>query len=440
VLELPDWALWLVLGSVLGFVAGVLLSLSAERVVHLGDFWRARSPAAADRDQPVGSSGRPAGPGETARFTHGGSDDTKARTPESAGPRRLLIVDDDPALRLLLRTTLAADRFAVEEAGSAAEAAELARFWRPAFVILDVGLADADGLVLCRELKRSGQDRVPIVVLLTGADTSDEDARAAGADALLYKPFSPLELVGLLDRLAGSSEHLATQAQEPAADQLLQYARDLSRLLEIERAQRRLLQQAYRQTTSALADALEAKDRRTGLHALRVQAYALELAAAVDASLLDDPSLEHGFLLHDIGKIAIPDSILNKPGPLTHEERRLVHQHPLLGAEILKDVALLQGEGLHVVRSHHERWDGGGYPDRLAEQQIPLGARIFALADTLDAMTTDRPYRDALGWQHAVEEILVQDGRQFDPQVVTAFTQREQLLHRLHTELTASIA
>jgi len=128
-------------------------------------------------------------------------------------------------------------------------------------------------------------------------------------------------------------------------------ARDLSRLLEVERAQRRLLQQAYRQTTTALADALEAKDRRTGLHALRVQRYALELTSAFDRSLLDDPGLEHGFLLHDIGNIAISDRILNKPGPLTDEELEVVHEHPVIGEEILRDVSFLHGEALRIVRS-----------------------------------------------------------------------------------------
>jgi HD-GYP domain-containing protein (c-di-GMP phosphodiesterase class II) len=221
--------------------------------------------------------------------------------------------------------------------------------------------------------------------------------------------------------------------------QLMLYARDLSRLLEIERGQRRLLQHAYRQTTTALADALEAKDHRTGLHALRVQRYALELTSAFDSSLLDDPGLEHGFLLHDIGKIAIPNRILNKPGPLTDEELETVHAHPQIGEEILRDVSFLHGEALRVVRSHHERWDGTGYPDRLSENAIPVGARIFALADTLDAITTDRPYRSARTWEEAVDEILAENGRQFDPGVVSAFAVREPRLRQLHAELSMTL-
>jgi ribonuclease P protein subunit RPR2 len=244
----------------------------------------------------------------------------------------------------------------------------------------------------------------------------------------------------VLDRLNAGQNGLLHEPPKEDAGQLLLYARDLNRLLEVERTQRRLLQQAYRQTTSALADALEAKDRRTGIHALRVQSYAVEITEAIDPALLDDPSLEHGFLLHDIGKIAIPDPILNKPGPLSPGELETVRRHPLIGAEILQDVALLQGEGLNVVRSHHERWDGAGYPDGLAGDAIPLGARIFALADTLDAMTTDRPYRTARAWEEAIDEIMAENGRQFDPRVVRAFARREATLRRLYREFATMAA
>jgi HD-GYP domain-containing protein (c-di-GMP phosphodiesterase class II) len=214
------------------------------------------------------------------------------------------------------------------------------------------------------------------------------------------------------------------------------YARDLGRIANVERAQRHLLQEAYRQTATALADAVEARDRGTRLHAHRVQEYALALAAAVDPSLLQDPSLEYGFLLHDVGKIGIPDHILFKPGPLTEEERREVQSHTSIGAQILGDVALLRGAGLDVVRSHHERWDGAGYPNALSEADIPLSARVFSVCDTLDAMTSHRPYRDALDWSDAVEEILVQSGRQFDPSVVEAFATLEPNLRQIYEDLS----
>ena len=146
----------------------------------------------------------------------------------------------------------------------------------------------------------------------------------------------------------------------------------------------------------------------------------MELARAVGISLEESPQIEFGFLLHDIGKVAVPDAILFKTSRLTDEEYTLIAQHPVVGAEILRDVDFL-GEGKLVVRHHHERWDGTGYPDGLAGEEIPLAARVFSVADTLDALTTDRPYRPASDWAHAREEIRRVTGTQFDPAVVAAF-------------------
>jgi response regulator RpfG family c-di-GMP phosphodiesterase len=349
--------------------------------------------------------------------------------------RRILVVDDDPSLRLLLRTTLAADEFEVEEVASAEEASDAARFRRPSVVLLDVTLPGMDGLAFCKRLTGTSTYGHPTVILLTGANLMNADARAAGAHAILRKPFSPLELITLIDELTEQPSELVVGRTEPDAEQLLVYARDLGRIVEAERRQRRLLQHAYRQTVVALAEALEAKDPHTGRHAQRVQQYALTLTEAVDPTLLDDPGLEYGFLLHDIGKIAIPNHILDKPGPLNDTEWRVMQAHPTIGAEILSDVTLLDGHGIEVVRSHHERWDGTGYPDGLAGADIPLGARIFALADALDAMTSDRPYRRALGWRRTTDEILAGNGAQFDPRVVRAFSLRERHLRRIFDEL-----
>ena len=215
---------------------------------------------------------------------------------------------------------------------------------------------------------------------------------------------------------------------------------DLRRLVEIERGQRLLLQNAYEETVVALARALESKDSGTGAHSQRVQRYALELAEAVAPDLLGDESAEHGFLLHDVGKIGIPDRVLRKPGPLDPDERRLMETHTLVGERMLSDLALLRGEGLRVVRSHHERWDGCGYPDQVAGDEIPIGARVFAVADTLDALTNDRPYRVAGSWEDASELIVSQAGGQFDPDVVEAFQAREQALRALQYEFAAQAA
>ncbi|HSJ95199.1 MAG TPA: HD domain-containing phosphohydrolase, partial [Gaiellaceae bacterium] len=146
----------------------------------------------------------------------------------------------------------------------------------------------------------------------------------------------------------------------------------------------------------------------------------------------------YGFLLHDVGKIGIPDDILRKPRPLSEAEERLMRTHTVLGEQMLSGVAFLQGTGLAVVRHHHERWDGDGYPDRLRRQEIPLGARIFAVADSLDAITSDRPYREARSWEFARTEIQDEAGRQFDPDVVAAFVDVEPTLREIAREFVAA--
>jgi response regulator RpfG family c-di-GMP phosphodiesterase len=307
-------------------------------------------------------------------------------------------------------------------------------------VILDVALPGMDGFRFCRELKQNARYGSPFVLLLTGHDATREEVEQAGADAVLRKPFSPIELVGLLDRLGEPGTIAVAEPPADNAEQLLVYARDLSSLLAIERRQRRLLQQSYRQTVIALADALEAKDPVTGLHAIRVQRYATELVGGVNPRLLEDPSLEYGFLLHDVGKLAIPDAVLKKQAPLSGSERIVMQRHTLLGEAMLANVTLLGGSGLKVVRSHHERWDGSGYPDGLAGKQIPLAARVFALVDAMDAMTTDRPYRPAQSWEAATDEILAQSGQQFDPRIVAAFAQREARMRRISEELAEAAA
>jgi response regulator RpfG family c-di-GMP phosphodiesterase len=416
----PTTALWILGGIIASFLFATYL---------------VRTPALTRNvDRPLGADSR-APVGETDFVI-----DHTPLTPIALGRRRILLVDDDPGLRLLLRTTLGLDEFVVEEASSAEEAAEVGRFWPPDVVILDVGLPGMDGFAFCRELKNQPRYGAPFVVLLTGQETTPEELESTGADAALRKPFSPIELVSVLDRNAGPGPLPMVEGHDAEAEQLLVYARDLSSLLMTERRQRRLLQQSYRQTVIALADALEAKDPVTGLHAIRVQRYATELVGGVDARLLDDPSLEYGFLLHDVGKLGVPDAILKKEGPLSVQERELMQQHTLLGEAMLANVTLLGGAGMNVVRSHHERWDGTGYPDGLRGMEIPIAARIFALVDAMDAMTTDRPYRKALTWEQAAYEILAEAGKQFDPRVVSTFAQREARMRRISEELAEAAA
>jgi ribonuclease P protein subunit RPR2 len=219
----------------------------------------------------------------------------------------------------------------------------------------------------------------------------------------------------LQERLASVERSAADKEQ-----QLERYAADLRETFKRERERRHELRRSYMATVRALCNAVEARDAYTGKHAERVAAYGMEIARVLDAPFSDDPEVEFGFLLHDVGKVAVPDSILWKPEPLTPEERLLMERHPLVGWEILREIDFL-GEAKLVVRHHHERWDGAGYPDGLAGDVIPLAARVFAVADVLDALTTLRPYRPPSPLEVAREVIAESSGSQFDPEVVAAF-------------------
>lgn len=355
------------------------------------------------------------------------------------GPLRILLVDDDPGFRALLKTTFEIVDIEVDEADSVDSALVALGRWRPHAVILDVNMPGRSGLELCKRLKEDPATSEIGVVLLTGSEPDpDSPARQAGADAFLLKPFSPLELLAVVERLATGLIGIPVRAPKRRVpqEQLLLYARDLRQLLQIERQQRGLLQSAYHETVSALTSALESKDTGTRAHSQRVQHYAVELAQAVELKLDSDPSAEYGFLLHDVGKIGIPDRILGKRGPLDDREWELMRAHTVVGERMLGGVAFLHGEGLRIVRSHHERWDGHGYPDGLEGDAIPLGARVFAVADTLDAITSDRPYRHRRSWEQAREEIVREAGRQFDPMVVEAFRAREPELRGIYAGLS----
>jgi response regulator RpfG family c-di-GMP phosphodiesterase len=354
---------------------------------------------------------------------------------------RLLLVDDDAGLRALLRTTFEVFDIDVEEAEEALSAQRAIALSPPDVVVLDVRMPGMSGLELCRKLKTDPATDGIAVVLLTGSEGGTQGAATeVGADAFVRKPFSPLQLLAVVEQLAGTRYGVPfrpVQSDDPQ-EQLLLYAHDLRHVLEIEKGQRALVQSAYRETVMALASALESKDTGTRAHSQRVQLYALELARMLDRDLLDDPSTEYGFLLHDVGKIGIPDRILQKPRPLSPAEERLMRTHTVLGEQVLSGVAFFHGEGLNVVRSHHERWDGAGYPDGLGGTDIPLAARVFAVADALDAMTSDRPYRRARRWVDAGRELVQQSGKQFDPDVVRGFVAGESRLRAIRDEIAAT--
>jgi putative nucleotidyltransferase with HDIG domain len=237
---------------------------------------------------------------------------------------------------------------------------------------------------------------------------------------------SEIQLTDENQRLQAEVQRLTAelaQRDQEATDnerQLQIYAEDLRETFKQERARSQELTRSYTATVRALSNAVEARDAYTGKHAERVAAYGIEIARSLGLARPEAPEMEFGFLLHDIGKVAIPDAILYKPSALTKEERDLMARHPSIGAEIVAGIEFLE-EAAEVVRHHHERWDGTGYPDGLRGEEIPIAARVFSVADVFDALTTDRPYRPALTLAESRRMIVHASGTQFDPNVVEAF-------------------
>jgi response regulator RpfG family c-di-GMP phosphodiesterase len=414
---MPSWAFWTILAILIWAALASFLIVAVGRVSRPRDLGKL---------EPVVRPRTKAGDARSERIR----------------PTSVLVVDDDPGLRALLRASFEVAHIDVEEADGALAAKDAIAARLPDVIVLDVAMPGMDGITFCRALRADPFTRAVPVVLLTGDAISASAGEAAGADALVRKPFSPLALLAAIEGLAVRrySRPTVVQPERSGEEQLLLYAQDFRRLLELERGQRALLQQAYRETAVALARALETKDGHTPAHCERVRRYATELTSAADPDLLKETGLEYGFILHDVGKLAIPDTVLSKSGELTDSERRLLEAHPVLGEQMIHEAALLHGPGAQVVRSHHERWDGNGYPDGLAGDAIPLSARIFAIADTLDALTSDRPHRPAWTWEHAVGEIASNGGSQFDPALVTLVREREQPLRRIYYELSATTA
>jgi ribonuclease P protein subunit RPR2 len=237
---------------------------------------------------------------------------------------------------------------------------------------------------------------------------------------------APLEVAVSLAQLGpnGSGPSVALIARDISERRLEQaqleaYARDVRESFGRELLRARELERSYFHTVRALAAAVEAKDGYTGAHIQRVHAIGLLLAKAIAPGEADDPQLAYGFLLHDIGKLSVPDAVLKKPGPLTDDEWRLMRRHPEAGARILDAIPFLD-RAVDVVLHHHERWDGRGYPAGLQHDGIPLWARIFSVADTVDAITSNRPYRRGRPLEQAVDEIVARAGTQFDPECAHA--------------------
>jgi putative two-component system response regulator len=322
------------------------------------------------------------------------------------GGARILLVEDEENIRRSLAKFLKRLGYEVETAGSVPEAVHHLRPGRFDLVLTDLCLPGPSGLELLVEI-HSRSPGTRMILMSAHADLSSAvRAIDQGVDHLLLKPF---EL-----------EELRLRVEQSLARRRAEREREQERLLlEAELRQRETESKIWvLRAAHALAAAVEAKDAYTAGHATRVTGYALSIAELTGG--IDLLRFRLAGDLHDVGKIGVPDSVLNKPGRLTEEEFEQVRKHPETGARILEpliDDPLVLG----VVRWHHERWDGLGYPDGLAGERIPLPARVLAVADTLDAMTSRRAYREGLSWEVALSEIRRCAGTQFDPAVVAAF-------------------
>lgn len=323
---------------------------------------------------------------------------------------RCLVVDDEPRLRQVLTRLMQADGFACQEAANGVEALAKLQGGPVPLVLTDLRMPQMDGIELLRQIRARYPD-VAVVLITAVADVEMAvSCLAIGAMDYLTKPFH-------LDEVRAR----VTQALEKRR-LILENRAYQERLEERVAAQARRLEELFLDSIQSLADALELKHPYTRGHSVRVSRYASAIARTmnVDADLVRQ--VELGGHLHDIGKIGVREAVLNKPGPLTSEEYEHIMTHPEVGWRILSPLLREAPMALNVVRSHHERFDGRGVPDRLAGESIPLEARIVSVADAFDAMVSGRPYRSVqLAREEAMRELRDFSGAQFDPAVVRAF-------------------
>jgi response regulator RpfG family c-di-GMP phosphodiesterase/signal transduction histidine kinase len=321
----------------------------------------------------------------------------------------ILCIDDNPEVLKLMKMLLA-DEFDLELVTSAEQGLKFLRDKNPDLVLCDVMMPGMDGHAFSRAVKSDESlKHIPIILVTarTGAEMLNEGIQA-GADDYISKPFDSTELKA---RIRSQLRLRQMESELTLVNKNLRM-----RTSDLVDQQRSL----FLSTVKSLASAIDAKDEYTRHHSTRVTDFSLKIAAKMGFSEKELGDLELAALLHDVGKIAVPESILNKPGKLTDEEFTLIKEHPARGEAILSPVIELK-EISRVVRAHHERYDGRGYPDRLKGREIPIGARIMTIADTYDSITSERPYRKAASHRYAVKEIISCSGTQFDPEVVENF-------------------
>jgi putative nucleotidyltransferase with HDIG domain len=351
-------------------------------------------------------------------------------------PDRILVVDDEEPIREIVASMLGTAGYACKQAGSGMEALAVLTSGEDFELMLsDLMMADLDGIGLLERTKEKYPD-MPVVMVTAVHDISVALAAIRnGAYDYLLKPFEREQLLNTVSR-ALENRRLKVENRN--------YQTNLESLVKARteqvQATLRELERSYDMTLEALGDALDMKDSETEGHSRRVTAYTIVIARAMGLPPEQIPTIARGAFLHDIGKLAIPDAILCKPSKLTTEEMAIMKEHCFKGYQIVKKIPFLV-EACEIVYSHQERYDGTGYPRGLKGEEIPLGARIFSVADTLDAMTVDRVYRPRQSYQAAREEIVRWSGRQFDPDVVKAFVEiPEEIWDHLRKDIDSQIS
>ena len=328
---------------------------------------------------------------------------------------RILVVDSEAHVRAVIGATLESQGYPVQMTACGLEAIKLVEENDFDLVLTEVVIQDGSGIALMEQI-RGQRPQLPVVMVTAIHDISVAiDSMHRGAYDYVLKPFEREHLLGTVQR---ALEYRQTLQENHSYQQNLEMA---------VRARTELLRQAmedietsYDITLEALGDALDLKDSETEGHSKRVTAYTIALARAMGVASTEIKMIARGAFLHDIGKMALADEILLKPGPLTAEEQTVVRRHCANGYDMLRKIPFLH-EAAEIVYTHQEHYDGGGYPSGLRGSEIPIGARIFAVADALDAITSERPYRKARSFEKARKEIQRCSGTQFDPAVVEVF-------------------
>ena len=317
----------------------------------------------------------------------------------------ILIVDDTEAAREVMEALLMAEGYNLAFASNGPEALEMAAELSPDVILLDIMMPDMDGFEVCQRLRADPPLAEVPVVMVTSLDDRQSRIQGieAGADDFVSKPFDGVEL----------------RARIRTITKVNRYRQLLIERTNLQQAHDELVD-AYSSTLEGWAKALELRDHETEGHCQRVTEMTVRLASKLGVKDDDLVHVHRGALLHDIGKIGIPDGILLKTGPLTDQEQTIMRQHPTFAYEMLSSIKYLL-PAIDIPYCHHEKWEGGGYPRGLPGEEIPFPARIFAVVDVWDALTSDRPYRPAWSEEKALQQINTDAGTHFDPRVVEAF-------------------